>query len=88
MRHAENRQHDPGQLPARGDLPKWTGGHPRIRRDHERDLVRSARPASVLARMDLDLELGVGHRQLGQPLAHGGCERGRRLAPALGQLAR
>ena len=87
MRHAQDRQHHPRQLAARGDLAQRPGRHPRVRRDHQRHLVRPARPAPVLARADLDLELGVGHRQLGQPLAHRGGERRRRLAPARRQLA-
>ena len=61
--------------------------HPRVRRDHQRDLVRAARAAPVRPRPDLDVELGVGHRQLGQPLADRGGERRRRLVPARGQLA-
>ena len=57
VRHAEQRQHHPRELAPRGDLAQRPRRQPRVRRDHQLDRVRPARPAPALARAHLDREL-------------------------------
>ena len=83
VRHAEQRQHHPRQLAARGDLAQRARrARPAFGAIRSSTVVGPARAAAVGARRELDLERGVGHRQLGQPLADRGGELRGRLRAA------
>ena len=83
-RDAHEREHDAGELAARGGLAQRARGHARVRRDEELDLVAAAR-AVGLARRQPRLEARALHRQLGE---HARPPRSASPAAAVSRAAR